>query len=187
MPSAAKIGVRIRKYREELKMSLENLASKSGISLDVIDSIEKGEVIPAISVLSKLARALGQRIGTFTDDQFKPDPIITRASDLSTSPITQMESAVNGCAHYSLAFGKPDRHMDPFYIELSPGSDPYSSTDEGEELIICTKGEVELTYGTEKFILKPGDSAYYNSVVSHHIKSLGDEGATLYAVIFMPY
>ena len=90
MPSAAKIGTRINTYREELKMSLENLASKSGISLEVVDSIEKGEVIPAISLLSKLARALGQRIGTFTDDQFKPDPIITRAADISTSPVTQM-------------------------------------------------------------------------------------------------
>jgi transcriptional regulator with XRE-family HTH domain len=187
MPSAAKIGTRIKTYREELKMSLENLASKSGISLEVVDSIEKGEVIPAISLLSKLARALGQRIGTFTDDQFKPDPIITRAADISTSPVTQMESPVNGCTHHSLAFGKPDRHMDPFLIELSPNSEPYRSTDEGEELIICTKGEVELTYGSEKFILKSGDSAYYNSVVTHHIKSLGDNSATLYAVIFMPY
>lgn len=187
MPSAAKIGARIRKYREELKMSLENLASKSGISLEVIDSIEKGEVIPAISVLSKLARALGQRIGTFTDDQFKPDPIITRATDLATSPVTQMEFPVEGCVHHSLAFGKPDRHMDPFCIELSPDSEPYISTDEGEELIICSKGEVELTYGTERFVLKPGDSAYYNSVVKHHIKALGDAPATLYAVIFMPY
>ena len=77
--------------------------------------------------------------------------------------------------------------MDPFLIELSPNSEPYRSTDEGEELIICTKGEVELTYGSEKFILKSGDSAYYISVVTHHIKSLGDNSATLYAVIFMPY
>ena len=186
MPSAAKIGTRIKKYREELQMSLENLCAKSGISPEVLDSVEKGEVIPAISVLSKLARALGQRIGTFTDDQFKPDPIITRSGDLASSPVTQMAFPVKGCVHHPLAFGKPDRHMDPFCIELSPGSDPYISTDEGEELVICGKGEVELTYGTEKFVLKPGDSAYYNTVVKHHIKSLGDSPATIYAVIFMP-
>jgi DNA-binding XRE family transcriptional regulator len=187
MPSAAKIGARIRKYREELKMSLENLTAKSGVSLEVIDSIEKGEVIPAISILSKLARALGQRIGTFTDDQFKPDPIITRAEDLSTSPVTQMEFPVKGCVHHSLAFGKPDRHMDPFLVELSPDSDPYTSTEEGEELLICIKGEIEFSYGAETFVLKPGDSAYYNTVVKHCVKSFGGKNAAFYTVIFMPY
>ena len=82
MAKEAKAGERIRMYRERLDMSIYDLSQKSGISEDVINSIEKGEVLPALGVLTKLSRALGQRLGTFMDDQFKPDPIITRAGEL---------------------------------------------------------------------------------------------------------
>ena len=77
------VGKRIRSYRENLDMSVWDLAQKSGIDEKVINSIEKGEVLPALGVLTKLSRALGQRLGTFMDDQFKPDPIVTRASGLN--------------------------------------------------------------------------------------------------------
>ncbi|MBR6588621.1 MAG: helix-turn-helix transcriptional regulator, partial [Kiritimatiellae bacterium] len=77
MAKESKAGERVRTYRERLDMSIYDLSQKSGISEDVINSIEKGEVLPALGVLTKLSRALGQRLGTFMDDQFKPDPIIT--------------------------------------------------------------------------------------------------------------
>ena len=82
MAKESKAGERVRTYRERLDMSIYDLSQKSGISEDVINSIEKGEVLPALGVLTKLSRALGQRLGTFMDDQFKPDPIITRAGEL---------------------------------------------------------------------------------------------------------
>ena len=82
MATESKVGRRIRTFREKLDMSIYDLAQRSGIDEKVINSIEKGEVLPALGVLTKLSRALGQRLGTFMDDQFKPDPIITRAKDL---------------------------------------------------------------------------------------------------------
>ena len=82
MSKESSVGNRIRTYREKLDMSVFDLAQKSGIDEKVINSIEKGQVLPALGVLTKLSRALGQRLGTFMDDQFKPDPIITRAKDL---------------------------------------------------------------------------------------------------------
>ena len=42
-------------------------------------------------------------------------------------------------------------------------------------------------YGEETTILKPGDSAYYNSVVKHRVAAAGGKPATIYAAIFMPY
>ena len=65
MAKEAKAGERLRMYRERLDMSIYDLSQKSGISEDVINSIEKGEVLPALGVLTKLSRALGQRLGTF--------------------------------------------------------------------------------------------------------------------------
>lgn len=179
-----KVGKRVRSYREQLEMSVAQLAERSGVSEKVIEAIEAGEVIPAIGVLVRLSRSLGQRLGTFMDDQFKPDPIITRKNDMETTPVDTVRS--QGFVCRSLAFGKTDRHMEPFYYEFPANGDDMASTHEGEEFIICVSGEIELTYGPQKYILKPGDTAYYNSVVTHGVKAAGSAPATLYGIIFMP-
>jgi quercetin dioxygenase-like cupin family protein len=46
---------------------------------------------------------------------------------------------------------------------------------------------VELQYGNEKFVLKAGDTAYYNSVVKHSLKALGGKPASIYGIVFMPF
>ena len=181
------VGKRIQTYRTKLDMSVYDLAQKSGIDEKVINSIEKGQVLPALGVLTKLSRALGQRLGTFMDDQFKPDPIITRAKDLAAKKVAKEGTNVLGYASHSLALGKPDRHMDPFRIECAADGVDEVSSHEGEELIICIAGEVELTYGNDKSVLKPGDTAYYNSVVKHGLRALGGKPASIYGIGFMPF
>ena len=187
MASESKVGQRVKTYRENLKMTLADLAAKSGVSVAVIASIEDGEVMPALGVLTKLSRALGQRLGTFMDDQFKPDPIITRASDLESVKVAHNGETKEGYAYYSLAIGKPDRHMDPFKIDLAPNVAQSLSSHEGEELIICISGEVEIDYGTETTILQAGDTAYYNSVVKHSLRAMDGKPASIYGVVFLPF
>ena len=82
---------------------------------------------------------------------------------------------------------KPDRHMDPFRIEFAADGVDTVSAHEGEELIICLAGEVELSYGPDKTVLKAGDTAYYNSVVKHGLRAVGGKPASIYGVVFMPF
>ena len=182
-----KVGSRIRMYRERLEMSIYDLSQKTGVDEKIINDIEKGKVLPALGVLTKISRALGQRLGTFMDDQFKPDPIITRAADIESAKVSKEGVNSLGYASHSLAIGKPDRHMDPFRIEFDANGVDELSSHEGEELIICISGEVELTYGTEKQVLAPGDTAYYNSVVKHGLRALGGKPASIYGIVFMPF
>lgn len=180
-----KVGSRIRSYRERLDMSIYDLSCKTGIDEKTINNIEKGLVHPALGVLTKISRALGQRLGTFTDDQYKPDPIVTRAADLEKKGKNDVNEL--GYSSFSLAVGKPDRHMDPFKIDFEANGVDELSSHEGEELIICISGEVELTYGQTKQVLNPGDSAYYNSVVKHGLRALGGKPASIYGIVFMPF
>ena len=187
MAKESSVGKRIRTYREKLDMSVYDLAQKSGVDEKIINAIEKGQVLPALGVLTKISRALGQRLGTFMDDQFKPDPIITRAADLEAAKVAKEGTNDLGYASHSLALGKPDRHMDPFRIEFEKDGVDAVSSHEGEELIICIAGEVELTYGNEKFVLAAGDTAYYNSVVKHGLRASGGKPASIYGIVFMPF
>lgn len=187
MANETKVGERIRTYRERLEMGGADLAAKSGVGAELITAIESGEVLPALGVLTKISRALGQRLGTFMDDQFKPDPIVTHAADLEAAKVAGEGLNEFGYASHSLAIGKPDRHMDPFRIEFAADGGPKESSHEGEELIIVLAGEIELSYGGEKTVLKAGDTAYYNSVVKHSLRAVGGKPASIYGVVFMPF
>ena len=185
--TTSKAGARIRAYRERHDWSVYDLSQKSGVAEKTINAIEKGEVMPALGVLVKIAQALGQRLGTFMDDQFKPDPVITRAADIEAKKVAGEGMNEFGYASHSLAIGKPDRHMDPFRIEFTANAPTSPSSHEGEELIIVLAGSVELTYGPETTVLHAGDTAYYNSVVTHSLRALDGKPASIYGIVFLPF
>jgi mannose-6-phosphate isomerase-like protein (cupin superfamily) len=116
------------------------------------------------------------------------DPLIVRQQDREEelSTLRGKDQPVS-LRFYSLGKGKIDRHMEPFFIEVLPDSKPQVlSSHEGEEFIVVLKGQIELKYGPEGYVLKAGDSAYYNSIVPHHVGCVGDEPAEIYAALYFP-
>jgi len=187
MSSSDKLGSRIKTYRERLGLSTEDLAKNAGIDEELVRNIESGTVYPAIGVLVKLSRALGQRLGTFMDDQFIPDPLIVPSSERSEETPPHHGAGSGNYHYYPLGKGKTDRHMEPMYIEIEPTQESCLSSHEGEEFIIVVSGEVDLTYGKDMHRLKAGDSMYYNSVVPHEVAAAGNAKAAIYAVIYTPF
>ncbi len=183
---AKSVGGRLRTFRERLGLTGEALAAATGVGESVIVAVEAGEVYPALGVLVKLARGLGQRLGTFMDDQFTPDPVINRVGERTRAAVSHKECVSEGFHYFPLGSGKHDRHMEPFYIEIEAQAQPHLSSHEGEEFIVVASGEVELVYGSAKHVLKTGDSMYYNSIVPHAVKAANGQPATIQAVVFMP-
>ncbi|MCL2104061.1 MAG: cupin domain-containing protein [Kiritimatiellaeota bacterium] len=181
-----KVGERIRTYRGRLDMSVEALAEASGIGAKVIEAIEGGEAYPALGVLVRLSRALGQRLGTFMDDQQAADPVVVRAEDRTARAAPHKGASTEGLRYSPLGRGKSDRHMEPFFINVDPGCGAPLSSHEGEEFLFVLSGEALLVYGNEEHALRAGDSVYYNSLVPHAVRSHDGQPATLVASVFMP-
>lgn len=188
----SKVGARVRAFRDQQTISLEDLAAKAGITPEALARIEDGTACTALGPLSKVARSLGCSLGTLLDDEPVQDPLVVRLGD--RSPQDGSHACVNpapGLTFHSLGKGKLDRHMEPFFVELAPlpeGRDqPAPSSHEGEEFIVAVAGKVSLLYGFEETILEPGDSAYYNSVVPHLVSCHGNEPAAIYAVTYIPF
>ena len=78
--------------------------------------------------------------------------------------------------------------MDTFSLEVTPAIGEITlSSHEGEEFLYVLEGEAQISYGKEKYILKSGDSIYFDSIVPHHIGSASDtQAAKMLAVIYMP-
>lgn len=184
-----KVGTRIRKFREAQDMSREKLAEITGLSTDFLATLEEESVYPSIGPLQKIARALKVRLGTFMDDVTCQDPIITRRAGRDAD-LTMKQTAAKrpSYRYFTLAKGKVDRNMEPFFIEVMPDPEEERklSSHQGEEFIIVHSGKLLVIYGNQTQILEPGDTVYYNSIVPHYVGAAGDEPCTIYAVLYHP-
>ena len=184
MTVADKLGKRVRTYRERLGLTQEDLATNSGLKLEVIRDIEDCKIYPPLGVIVKISRALGQKVSTFMDDQFQKDPVVVRIS--SRTEEDAPHAGMGAKYHYfPLGKGKTDRHMDPFFIRIEAGVEEELSSHEGEEFIIVVSGKVKLKYGQEVHVFEKGDSFYYNSIVPHYLVAT-DGPAEIYAVLYVP-
>jgi len=183
------IGTRIKEYRENVGLSCEDFAKQANIEVSLLDAIESNQAYPELGILVKISNALGKRLGTFMDDQFTADPHINRANELNEAVAAHKGESAGTFHYYHLGKGKTDRHMEPMLIEIDAKSaeeDIHYSSHEGEEFIVVMSGEVKVIYGKETFILKEGDSIYYNAVVPHYVGANGTT-AKIYAVVHVPF
>ena len=187
------VGAKIKGLRESKNLSVEEIAERSGLSIDQINAIETDETLPSLGPLIKIARALGVRLGTFMDDNDDIGPVVTRAEehcqDRSISFSNGNADARKHMLYHPLARRKADRHMEPFIIDINPDErrDYKLSDHEGEEFVYVMEGEVELEYGKQKYLLKQGDSIYYDSIVKHHLHGAEGKKARILALIYIPF
>jgi transcriptional regulator with XRE-family HTH domain len=187
------VGLKIKGFRESKNISVEELSQRSGLSTDQIVSIENDQYLPSLGPLIKIARALGVRLGTFLDDNDELGPVVCRAAererDRSISFSNDATDARKNMVYHSLARQKAGRSMEPFFIDIQPSEEKAFklSAHEGEEFIYVMEGEIEIAYGKEKYVLKEGDSIFYDSIVEHHVHGASGKGAKILAVVYIPF
>ena len=187
------VGSKIKGLRETKNLSIEEIAERSGLSVEQINSIENDQNLPSLGPLIKIARALGVRLGTFMDDNDALGPIVCRAADREKdSSISFSNDATDARKHmeyHPLAQQKAGRHMEPFVIDIHPEESPnfQLSAHEGEEFIYVMQGEIELVYGKETYHLNQGDTIYYDSIVKPHLPGAPGKSAKILAVVYIPF
>ncbi|MEA4856724.1 MAG: XRE family transcriptional regulator [Solidesulfovibrio sp.] len=190
--SDKKLGDRIRMYREGQEMTREELSRRTGLTVEFLTALEEEDVTPSLGPLLKISLALGQRLGTFMDDNVNGDLCVTCRAELAEDDTVLRKARGKRAAfrYHSLGKAKTDRHMEPFFIEVYPDEDPQAekplSSHEGEEFIVVVSGELEVIVGPDRHILGAGDSIYYNSVVPHYVGCGNAPKTDIYAVLYIP-
>jgi len=189
MSKSINVGEKIKNLREAKNITREELSERSGLGLDQIILIEENTNLPSLAPLIKIARVMGVRLGTFLDDNEELGPVVTRKTD-RTKSISFSNNAVEMRKHmdyFSLSEAKSGRHMEPFIIDIIASDAAFSlSSHEGEEFIYVLEGLVEINYGKDTYVLEPGDSIYYDSIVAHHVHAYSDTAAKILAVVYTP-
>lgn len=191
------IGQIIRQLREENGISLEELSSRAGVSVEKLEKIENNQTNPSLGILIKISRALGSRLATLLDGRGEDHTaIVTKRENIRSNPTFAGNEAEKNkhLRFYALAKDKADRHMEPLVVEIAPSPgggisslSAMQSEHSGEEFIYVLDGEVTLYYDAETYRLTAGDSIYYNSVVPHFLTNETDAPARVLATLYTPY
>jgi transcriptional regulator with XRE-family HTH domain len=171
------IGRQVKEARDHQGLSLRALAARSGLSINAISRIERGESSPTVASLARLAQALGLPMTAL----FEPAP-----AGLATvlRRDRRLRSEVEGVVLESLTPGLPQQRFEPFMLTLEPGaaSPPGPAAHPGQEFLLCLQGSLICQIGGESHRLGAGDSLFFEATQPHRCLNQGPGFATLIVV-----
>ncbi len=184
---ALNIGQKIRELRKGKALTLQDLSSATGLSKPLLSQIENQIVIPPISTLLKISRALERDIAFFFQEPNNDRKVaVVRAFERERLDTKKLGRTDGGYFYESLAYKKTRKNMEPFLVEFERKDRKEMSfySHEGEEFIFVLEGSLEFRTRDEVHRLKQGDSLYFESDVPHAYRALGRSNAKAIAVIF---
>jgi len=164
-------------------MTLQGLAERSGLTKGYLSKVERAQKAPPYSTLTKIAAGLGIEITTLLAGDAMPRDVRLFLSRKDKRELIRETDQFGGYDYEILAGGKAGKNMEPFIIH-APWDISRTYTHEGEATIFVMEGQLEFHYADEVMVLKAGDNVYFDSVVPHVGKSLGDKKAKLLVVIY---
>ncbi len=180
------ISRRIREVRESRGLSIDDLALRTGLTHEYLESVERDEVQPALGDVVKIAKALDMKMGYLISGKEDRGYTVVRAHEatqISRHPSQRQKR--HGYVYYSLAPHKKDRHMEPFIVILNPSEEAQErSTHDGQEFIYVLEGEMGVYLEQEYLVLKEGDAIYYDSTVPHLVRCHGSNPTRILAVLY---
>lgn len=171
-----KLGKTIQRLRIADKLSLGDLSEQSGVAKSMISQIERNETNPTLSTLSRLSLALGTSVEAvlsendnsspfFEKTRVKDTPILKSEDGLCELRIIGSIDTVQWVQWYDFKAGISGR------LESSPH--PAGSV----ENLSVLSGELAVTVGTERKIVKTGETLRYRADQDHIIENIGDTDA----------
>jgi transcriptional regulator with XRE-family HTH domain len=172
-------GKRIMRLRRDRKMTLKHLANETGLSTQYLSQVEKGEIIPPVSVILQLSRALE------IDSSLLLKVEKQRAGSRSAE---DYEKRTEAYSYQNLTPEAKDKHLKAFKVFVDPRSDHKGVSYQhlGEEFIYVLKGKMEVMVGANKNTLSPGECLHFNSSIVHKLRNISDERAELLVVLYAP-
>ena len=141
------------------------MAGRAGCTNAYISQIEKGIVSPSISLLKKIATALGLRlVDLFLTDGEPSDEVVIRRGQGFEIKYPRGDASI-----FLLVKNLEGKNMQPLLARFDPesGSEGLYAHGGGQEFGYVLSGELELIIEDKTYNLRKGDAFYFNSTRSH--------------------
>jgi|SRR5690625_3621541 len=190
MKNDSDLGKYLRKVRESKKITINEIAKKTGFTPSFISQFERGLTKASISSLQKIVQALNMSLSelfihtnstTKNEAKHSDKPNLVRKENRS-----KLSYPDNKSFDYLLTGIHGQFEMILSEIEPGGGSGELVSHNDSEEGITVLQGMMEITIGSKKYTLYQGDTITFPSHIPHGWKNIGDELLKLIWIVSPP-
>jgi transcriptional regulator with XRE-family HTH domain len=168
------VGRRVRALRLERRLSLADLAAKTGISIGALSQIERGMSSLRVRVIWPLAAALEVEPSALVAENYGADDLFCiRAGARKSVPVRS-----EGIAKQLLS--PPGAALTGLLVTVEPqGGTTEAYAHAGHEFGFVLSGTVDLTIDDARYTLKTGDSFAFKSTLAHSFRNDRSERCTI--------
>ena len=165
---AASIGRVARRIRDELGLTLANVAQQARISPGMLSRLETGRVSPSLETIVSLAEVLGVRPALLLQDVGSPEGEAQHTRAGQGLEVVRRGTR-RGHAYQLLAAPRgPRKEFEPFFVTLTDKSEVFPGFQHpGTEFIYILSGEMRYRHGKESYLLKEGDALTFRGDIAH--------------------
>jgi transcriptional regulator with XRE-family HTH domain len=195
----ASVGARLRAQRDQLGLSLRELARRLEVSPSLVSQIETGKIQPSVRTLYAMVSELGLsldeifelsgtvepaksatppgRAGATSRPEADPSPV-SRAARVQRADDRRVIDLQSGVRWERLT-GWNDRDIEFLLAiyEVGGASSPDGKLvrHSGREFGLVVEGTLSVTVGFEEHVLNVGDSISFESTIPHRLHNEGDQ------------
>ena len=182
------IGRAVRNFRRQKGMTVADLSKQTGLSIGMVSKIENGITSPSLTTLQVLAHALSVPLTSF----FRRYEENRQVMHVKSGEAVITERAGTRAGHQYSLLGHIGENasgviVEPYLITLTEESDIFPTFQhDGIELLYMLEGEVEYRHGDQTFLMRPGDSLFFDADAPHGPEVLVKLPARYLSVIAYP-
>ena len=176
-PHYSNVGARLRALRIEQGLSVNELATRAGVSAGTVSQVERNKANPSVRILERLRQALSVPLtALLEEDDAVSDPIVGDfVRKAAERPL--FDVGKHGMQKELLSpHGDHDLKMMIILLPAGAGSDEVL-VGVGEKAGLVLEGTVVLNVGDRRALLHAGDSFQFKSTVPHSVRNESSETA----------
>lgn len=170
------IGPRLRRARRERRLTIEQLATATGLTKGFVSQVERDQASVSVASLLRICEALGIRVGDlFEEEQYGHVPAGSRLP---------LHFGGTGVRDFLLT-PRSNRRLQVIHSTVAPGGtseeggEPPYRTVSDAQFIHVLAGEFEITLDGEAIRLRVGDSLTFTGREARSWRNPGEEPAEL--------
>lgn len=161
------IAQRVREHRQQLGLTVAQLAASSGISKGMLSKIENGQTSPSLATLARVAAAINVPVTSlFRGLEEEHDALFVPAG----RGLEIVRDGTRVGHRYQLLGSMRGVHkrMEPLLVTLTDESEVFPLFQHpGTEFIFMLEGVMEYGYGIARYTLRKGDALQFDGEIPH--------------------
>jgi len=176
------MGPRVKALREAERLSLRDLALRSGVSAPMLSQVERGETSPTLQTAARIAAGL----------QLKLSQLLRLDEDGAVSVVRAAERRAGGAGGHRYEVLTPPlpgqraevslHTLAPRAVTGGPG-DPPMHEPGARETAVVERGTLRLAIDGAEHALAAGDCVTFDADLPHHFENRGEDEAVLLAIV----